>query len=1190
MTQRIIVTSGQALEMFHHVMQHPELREFGEFETLVGDRRVHFPLREPFLTFQAIATEFELSGGEAVEIMSQTEVAFLEAFFASCLPSCPYLTDADGAEGVHAFIDAFAERTRLSYAAVEQAVTHLNNGTLHDHPMRRWIQDIEAQDAASIFRESTRRGISPGFRLSPESNGESNVVEPQQIERSDTLVDSESSRSWHGGDENNEPRREGQSLLNLLYQIAEDQAKRDGYVHRGVSCNSCNTQPLRCIRYRCANCFDYDLCEQCEAMQIHPKTHVFYKVRIPAPFPGNTRQIQPVWYPGRVLGPPQNLPRGTSNSLCQAYGMEAQEIDALWDQFKCLAATEWPEDPDELGTAIDRQTFLKCFISSTSSRLPPPNLIHERMFDYYDTDHNGLIGFMEFVSALSSLKSKNSKEGLKKVFRGYDLNGDGYVSRKDMLLMFRAWYALTKEISRDLVAGMEEDAAAELMAQRDLVVSSQPISSAFGGAIPPGENSRIGEGKRPNAHGDYIPLVDGVLGEDDGDRGDYHGVVADVRERAQFDYSSSGRVRTEEQPLDGTEQQGGDIEDQEILAEFGSSHEFSSNHITNHAHEHHNGNDHERQSLLPTAAWPDNYILPQDAENALGMPIALEDVTEAEDRSKIRSIAKLRCLKDLKAQREAVRKAAVQDRWRRREFYLVEEDGVTAPDLFEEEAHSTIECSQEPADPIEARIKAIKHITNSSSYKSFRLSIIDEIDRRRLRAHKETDSTALADLLIQLAGMDYNKQILWYHIDRLGHKKDVRGFLDWFLDHIQSTYKDLKDRPVVSNHGSSSKQAKRSRSSSKVRFEDDLTDAELETRSSTSMWSRSFPFGKRWGTVEMPLPEKDLGQEYLYQVTQEGLNELLDPIFKQREDLAMEIERTAKERAELRHILARWSTSRKLRLVEHQIGNFQSSWRQAEHVPTFPGQGPTIGEELQEFIRRSHVHFTTDYLRNVIDMWGFGMYRDSSFDHGTASTLEFDSKKYDILDANIKDFMEHLNPDYGDQSNQPDATENHSQTTPSTHLPDTDRRTPIETAVESTGYTLADLGITLADLGIHQEEPIPAAAPPEPTLPHHRPSTLSEPNTPPSNHNLQLNPSLPSATTTRHALASEKPDFKDQQFQDKLRFLAMLEAVQREDDGRGGPGRISLEEFEEIMEGPRGERLAFIGSWVHMATYWGSGL
>ncbi|KNC71941.1 hypothetical protein SARC_15513, partial [Sphaeroforma arctica JP610] len=58
--------------------------------------------------------------------------------------------------------------------------------------------------------------------------------------------------------------KESQNLLNLLYTIAEDQARQEGYVHRGLTCNSCHVGVIRGVRYKCANCADFDLCELCE--------------------------------------------------------------------------------------------------------------------------------------------------------------------------------------------------------------------------------------------------------------------------------------------------------------------------------------------------------------------------------------------------------------------------------------------------------------------------------------------------------------------------------------------------------------------------------------------------------------------------------------------------------------------------------------------------------------------------------------------------------------------------------------------------------------------------------------------------------------------------------------------------------------------------------------------------------------
>ncbi|KAJ2476294.1 hypothetical protein IWW56_004998, partial [Coemansia sp. RSA 2131] len=54
-------------------------------------------------------------------------------------------------------------------------------------------------------------------------------------------------------------------LLQLLCTISEDQSRRNGIIHRGTTCNSCQETPIRGIRYKCAQCATVDICEACEA-------------------------------------------------------------------------------------------------------------------------------------------------------------------------------------------------------------------------------------------------------------------------------------------------------------------------------------------------------------------------------------------------------------------------------------------------------------------------------------------------------------------------------------------------------------------------------------------------------------------------------------------------------------------------------------------------------------------------------------------------------------------------------------------------------------------------------------------------------------------------------------------------------------------------------------------------------------
>ncbi|KAF8428196.1 hypothetical protein EV426DRAFT_332233 [Tirmania nivea] len=353
-----------------------------------------------------------------------------------------------------------------------------------------------------------------------------------------------------------ETAKENQNLLNLLYLIAEDQAKREGYVHRGVSCNSCSVQPIRGIRYRCANCVDFDLCEHCESLDSHPRTHLFYKVRIPAQFLGNPRHVQPPSYPGK----PGNMPLGLGMELAKEFekksGFDQAEVEALYEQFKCLAATEYQNDPYRIGGAINRKTFDKCIYLSFSDRPPPPNLIYDRMFALYDTNNDGLIGFEEFLLGLAALHTKpRLDDKWKRIFKGYDLDGDGYVERKDFLKMFRAYYALSKEHVQDIVARMEEEMI-ESGASTNVLLGSQPISAAFPSLSL---EAHVGEGKsNTERNQDMLGRVILPSGNDNMTQEELHRFRAETlgrdafvveRESTSQDSSSAAVARGEEEDV-----------------------------------------------------------------------------------------------------------------------------------------------------------------------------------------------------------------------------------------------------------------------------------------------------------------------------------------------------------------------------------------------------------------------------------------------------------------------------------------------------------------------------------------------------------------------------------------------------------------------------------------------------------------
>ncbi|OAP62173.1 hypothetical protein AYL99_04376 [Fonsecaea erecta] len=584
---------------------------------------------------------------------------------------------------------------------------------------------------------------------------------------------------------NNEEDPEGsQNMLDLLYHIAGEQARRECYIHRGVECNSCGVHPIRGIRYHCANCFDMDLCENCEASSTHGKAHVFYKIRIPAPSRGNIKQVTPEWYPGNPSAFPLSLPASVSKPLLEETRMERTEMDALYEQFKCLAGHPFPADPTGLGIAIDRKGFDAYFIPSRGDKPSPANLIYDRIFSFYDTDENGVITFDEYIRGLAYLQDKSRKARLQRIFEGYDLDSDGFVDRKDFLRMFRAYYALSKELSREMIDS-QEDFGYNEEEIREVVQGSQPISAAFGGGTLYGHESRNGQGKQRQANGD-LQLANGTNGvlQPDSD------LIGD-RARAIGNAALGGRTRNH--PFRSFRQEPPEDEPLMMLP-MGSNFIQTGMESDEAIGEPVTGPD----APLQTYAWPPvRTPEPQDISEALGQEVPLDDITDPVDRTRVLFAQAQRLDAEGDGAEEMLRARALEERWRRRRFYLDREEGLTKPP-----------------------------------------------------GYTEPDSSDDEDLP--------------------EHKKNGRG--------------DVSPRRA----------SMASRSSSKVRFDDSAIEGDYETRSNAS--SRSVPFNERWGGYELGQAEADIGKDILYQAVQQGFNELLDVLFKEKEDEHMEARRTRVDR------------------------------------------------------------------------------------------------------------------------------------------------------------------------------------------------------------------------------------------------------------------------------------------------------
>ncbi|KAM7193570.1 hypothetical protein V8F20_008343 [Naviculisporaceae sp. PSN 640] len=818
-----------------------------------------------------------------------------------------------------------------------------------------------------------------------QNNDNSNTVGP--LTPGETVADGADEEglddNWYNDPALYPQARAGQNIVNLLFRVSQDNAQRNAYVHRGCSCNSCGILPIRGIRYRCANCADFDLCETCESAQVHTKTHIFYKIRVPPPRLG-PRHLQPVWYPGDPDNCARTLPKQIITKLSKETGYERPELEAFWEQWTFVACTEWREDPDELGLAMDRKTFERCLVPFGGDKYTASNLLYDRMFAFYDTNNDDLIGFTEFLHGLAFRKRKDR---LRKVFEGYDVDGDGYVNRRDFLRLFRAYYVLFKQMNRDVLEGLHEQLLGSTEAQQ-LATNRQPVSGMFArdGLISTGDPNRPLEGKVENIDTGDVLISDGrneVVKEDETDTADRG----------------------------------------EIL-----------NRLSNHY-----GDDHDTRYVA-------GLLNPPGDVDELAAFLAGEN----RDRDDIFLVTNAR--------------RNLTERWKRRQFYVDEEEGATAPPGWVQEE----------------------------------------------------------DVLAKLESTG------------------------------ESSKSAQQNPPFLAN---------RSRSSSKVRFAEDTDDFDVRSNPSTS--SRSVP--ERWGGMDIPDAERDVGKEIFYQVMQQAFNELLDLFFKAKEDLAVQAAETKRQRDKYRPLFETINPDDDIGIWESPTAS--PGWSMEE-----PGKKPIEEQTLQELLQASGYSIAGpsnltlgDDIRNEIA----SAEAASSGDGQGVADDETDTTSNEQETESQRPTEEEVPPvDTEKEHSQAPHSEEMRSGTPTYQDPTMPQFRP--NSAVSSWEEVRNSGLDSDEGSVESKQQALLE-----TLLNSKGKQVEQPPT----------SSGPSSSTTPATKGPAPPvtPAKDQKISRRtLLKWKRLDLAEEEAKKRGGWGKLTYEEFEHIYkrEQGKGTRLEYLGTWI----------
>ena len=74
------------------------------------------------------------------------------------------------------------------------------------------------------------------------------------------------------------------SKSKIIYKkknVEEEEKNNDRIIHKGIFCNKCGQENIVGVRYKCAQCSNFNLCEICENSYNHDIKHIMVKIRYP---------------------------------------------------------------------------------------------------------------------------------------------------------------------------------------------------------------------------------------------------------------------------------------------------------------------------------------------------------------------------------------------------------------------------------------------------------------------------------------------------------------------------------------------------------------------------------------------------------------------------------------------------------------------------------------------------------------------------------------------------------------------------------------------------------------------------------------------------------------------------------------------------------------------------------------------
>uniref|UniRef100_A0A060TCP1 ARAD1D40150p n=1 Tax=Blastobotrys adeninivorans TaxID=409370 RepID=A0A060TCP1_BLAAD len=211
--------------------------------------------------------------------------------------------------------------------------------------------------------------------------------------------------------------QETHELYKILLKMGQDTLMNSGNDHHASMCYYCRRtgNKIHGVRYVCSQCPDVEMCEQCERENYHEQSHILYKIPlyVPPQLENTTLYRNQIpWQSDENINYLNStiVPHALSFDQIEAlrnlvrFNMSAAEIEALYDQFRCLV-DEPAQDPIlGRGSGISYHALQEVL----ATRYSPDSYLSQVLCHVYDRDGDGLICFSDYVQVADIILGSDS--------------------------------------------------------------------------------------------------------------------------------------------------------------------------------------------------------------------------------------------------------------------------------------------------------------------------------------------------------------------------------------------------------------------------------------------------------------------------------------------------------------------------------------------------------------------------------------------------------------------------------------------------------------------------------------------------------------------------------------------------------------------------------------------------------------